>query len=687
MAFTFIVKNTSIAGREPTVGQIQKGELAVNLVDHKLYSHGYDENGQDVIFEIGEAGETPSGGTDERPSGPSLGDLYFDTDLEVLLYWNGSEWVPVGTEALELNDLTDVDTSGVTDGMVLAYNGANWVPFDPATFNVQAGRALSYDNNTDPDTLNADIATETSLGVVSVGEGLEVSLLGELSTTPVEIPPGTIISETAPADPEAGQLWWADTDVDDGGGRLYIYTGDEWVDTSLPGAGDFLSVNQADDLYLSKTVDDEAAGAITFKGQTTHEGGVKVTGGDEHISANGFNGIAVDSNDFMYIVTDPAQSKAINFRVNDKNQAAVNSLGRFVNMLDAKLPGTLCLGYQTSGNIGIGQGTEEITGYRSYFGIENDYGDTGVPNTIDGVGFLASTDAGKSSFSNDVARAANRLKTYASFRSIGITDAALDTYAFYADTLATSNTNNYNFYAAGSAPNFFAGFLRTGNATNPGGTASNSQPEADDLNHRWTSQSDASNALRIASSYIMTSRYSTNTNHTCEIYNRLGSPTGKFVEFRENGVEVDSIRLDGAGGVSFGTSDYRTKENIVDLPSAVDQIKALRPVNFNYKWAQGKTRPGFVAHELAEALPVAVVGEKDETESIGIYTDVDGNVETEVPEPEAIPFGATWEQTGTRDVYQGVDQTKLIPLLTKALQEVIAENEDIKARLAALEGA
>ena len=43
--------------------------------------------------------------------------------------------------------------------------------------------------------------------------------------------------KTAPADPEDGQLWWADTDVDEGGGRLYVWTGDEWVDTSLPGGG------------------------------------------------------------------------------------------------------------------------------------------------------------------------------------------------------------------------------------------------------------------------------------------------------------------------------------------------------------------------------------------------------------------------------------------------------------------
>ena len=234
MAFQRIrIKNSNVVGKVPTSAQIDVAELCVNLQDEKLYSKKADG----TIFEIGSAGETPSGGTGDRPDSPSLGDLYFDTDLDALLYWNGTEWVPVGSEAIALNDLTDVDTSGVTDGMVLAYNGATWVPYDPATFNPQAGRALSYDNSTDPDTLNADIATETNLGVVSVGEGLEVSLLGELSTTPIDIPPGTIISEDAPADPEDGQLWWADTDVDEGGGRLYVWTGDEWVDTSLPGGG------------------------------------------------------------------------------------------------------------------------------------------------------------------------------------------------------------------------------------------------------------------------------------------------------------------------------------------------------------------------------------------------------------------------------------------------------------------
>ena len=41
----------------------------------------------------------------------------------------------------------------------------------------------------------------------------------------------------------------------------------------------------------------------------------------------------------------------------------------------------------------------------------------------------------------------------------------------------------------------------------------------------------------------------------------------------------------------------------------------------------------------------------------------------------------TWIATGTRDVYQGVDQSKLIPLLTKALQEALDKIETLETRL------
>ena len=261
-------------------------------------------------------------------------------------------------------------------------------------------------------------------------------------------------------------------------------------------------------------------------------------------------------------------------------------------------------------------------------------------------------------------------------------------------------------YNQGDAPSYFGGTIRTGQQTNPGGTSSaGSTPENNDQNFNWTTQSDASNAVRIRGGSILISRYSTTASAAGVAINRLGSTTGQFTTFKEDGNAVDSIYLDGGGGIIYGTgaSDYRLKENIVDLPSAVDTIKSLRPVNYNYKDKAGKTRAGFIAHELAESnIPFAVFGEKDATKPVGTVTDYDGTVlETNVPEPEELTYEEqviispyvpaepeegieeqecvcemitrtkTWEATSEKPDYQTIDQSKLIPYLTKALQEAL----------------
>ena len=98
------------------------------------------------------------------------------------------------------------------------------------------------------------------------------------------------------------------------------------------------------------------------------------------------------------------------------------------------------------------------------------------------------------------------------------------------------------------------------------------------------------------------------------------------------------------------TSDYRIKENVVELTDAITRIKTLSPKRFNFTGDTSKTFDGFIAHEIT-AVPEAVTGTKDEVDS-------DNN-----------------------PVYQGVDQSKLVPLLTAALQEAITEIESLKARL------
>ena len=166
----------------------------------------------------------------------------------------------------------------------------------------------------------------------------------------------------------------------------------------------------------------------------------------------------------------------------------------------------------------------------------------------------------------------------------------------------------YNFYADGTAPNYFDGVVGLG-----GGVLNNG------LENIIFTQN-AFSGVRLLSGQCEFARVGSNAAEAPIHINRIGNNQGQFIRLYNGGSQIDSIRLDGAGGITYGTSDYRVKENVVDLPSAVDQIKALRPVNFNFTWAPGKTRPGFIAHEVAETIPAAVVGEKDEVETIGTYT-------------------------------------------------------------------
>lgn len=126
-------------------------------------------------------------------------------------------------------------------------------------------------------------------------------------------------------------------------------------------------------------------------------------------------------------------------------------------------------------------------------------------------------------------------------------------------------------------------------------------------------------------------------------------------------------------------SDYRLKEDIVELEGAIEKVKALKPCNF--AWKEGGRSDGFIAHELNEVCPSAVFGEKDAMRM----------QEYEVSPEVYDENGAIVEEAvmGTREVedHQGIDDTRLIPILTKALQEALAKIESLEARVDALENA
>jgi len=166
-----------------------------------------------------------------------------------------------------------------------------------------------------------------------------------------------------------------------------------------------------------------------------------------------------------------------------------------------------------------------------------------------------------------------------------------------------------------------------------------------------------------------------------------GAGTGFHWRFGNvtNGV-VGSI-LSSTTSTTFSTSsDYRLKENVADITDGIERVKQLNPSRFNFIADPDTTVDGFLAHEVSDIVPEAITGEKDamrdeEYEVTPAVLDDDGNVVTEAV-------------MGTRSVpdYQGIDQAKLVPLLTAALQEAIAkietletQNADFEKRLTALE--
>lgn len=153
--------------------------------------------------------------------------------------------------------------------------------------------------------------------------------------------------------------------------------------------------------------------------------------------------------------------------------------------------------------------------------------------------------------------------------------------------------------------------------------------------------------------------------------------------------------------VSYTTgSDYRLKENVTYNFDATTRLKQLKPARFNFIENPNKTVDGFLAHEVQDIIPEAISGTKDETKTKEkVVVNADGNVIAENIEQadweagkildeegtSQYPIDSTWEASKIVPVYQGIDQSKLTPILTKALQEAIARIEQLEARLTALE--
>ena len=141
-----------------------------------------------------------------------------------------------------------------------------------------------------------------------------------------------------------------------------------------------------------------------------------------------------------------------------------------------------------------------------------------------------------------------------------------------------------------------------------------------------------------------------------------GTGNSTQIRFYNANGEVGAIRTNGTATVYHTSSDYRRKENAVAISDGITRLKNLKPYRFNFKGDSSTILDGFFAHEVSSVVPEAIVGTKDEVVTQA-HVDSGEKKESELGDP----------------IYQGIDQSKLVPLLVAAVKELITKVETLEA--------
>ena len=173
--------------------------------------------------------------------------------------------------------------------------------------------------------------------------------------------------------------------------------------------------------------------------------------------------------------------------------------------------------------------------------------------------------------------------------------------------------------------------------------------------------------------------------HWLEFYNSSGTNAGEIAHTASTTTAYNTA------------SDYRLKENETPIIDGIDRVKQLKPYRFNFIEDPSKTVDGFFAHEVQGIVDEAITGTKDAMQTrVKNVLKADGSfINCGIEEADweqgkldgIYPSDSTWVASKEYIKTQGIDQAKLVPLLTGALQEAITKIETLEAKVTALENA
>ena len=364
-----------------------------------------------------------------------------------------------------------------------------------------------------------------------------------------------------------------------------------------------------------------------------------------------------------------------------------------------------------SGNVGIGTSTpaEKLDIYRIGSGITTRFGKDSIFGELrvggDSVGFTGTRTAGTADnaisgyyINNDINSGTSRfeyltLKTINTERmridssgNVGIGNTTMSSFNSEANNLVVgtgAGDEGITIYTGSSVGNHGSIFFADGTDVN---AQKRGQIRYEQNNEVMSFFTNTSERMRIDVSgrvYIGTTSQIIGThNHTLgvsqssddtPITTKTNSTVDRFaIDFHNPNGRVGYVLTSGSSTTYATSSDYRLKENVSYDFDATTRLKQLRPARFNFIADADTTVDGFLAHEVSSIVPEAITGTHNEVE---VWKEGE-----ELPEGVSVGDNKLDENGNTIPKYQGIDQSKLVPLLVKTIQE-------LEARITTLENA